>query len=47
MDTDLFLYGDLQQDLFPASNSLAANKIIGEPHFLGFGGRRGSTSSKP
>ena len=41
MDTDLFLYGDLQQDLFPASNSLAANKIIGEPHFLGFGRPQG------
>jgi hypothetical protein len=37
MDTDVFLVGDLNQDLFPACDALAANQIIGEKHFLGFG----------
>jgi hypothetical protein len=41
MDTDLFLVGDLQQDLFPAENSLAANRTIGEKPFMGFGCREG------
>jgi hypothetical protein len=37
MDTDVFLVGELDPDLFPARNALAANKTIGEEPFLGFG----------
>jgi Coenzyme PQQ synthesis protein D (PqqD) len=37
MDTDLFLYGDLRADLFPAGNALAANGIVGDKLFLGHG----------
>ncbi len=36
MDTDLFLYGELQEDLFPTGNAMAANSIIGEQPFMGF-----------
>lgn len=37
MDTDLFLYGDLQVDLFPAHNAMAASQIIADKLFMGYG----------
>lgn len=37
MDTDIFLYGDLQTSLFPAGNALAANRTISDPFFMGYG----------
>lgn len=38
MDTDLFLYGDLREELFPRGNAMASNWIVrGEP-FMGFVG---------
>jgi hypothetical protein len=36
MDTDLFLYGELQEDLFPTGNAMAKNDLISEPRFMGF-----------
>ncbi len=39
MDTDLFLYGEIQEDLFPTGNAMAENGIIGEPLFMGFASR--------
>ena len=30
MDTDLFLYGDLQAEVFPAGNAMAANNIVAD-----------------
>jgi len=39
MDTDLFLYGPLQPQLFPAGNAMAWNDILSDGLFLG----RGST----
>jgi len=39
MDTDLFLYGDLQPELFPAGNAMAANRILADELFMGFGSR--------
>ena len=41
MDTDLFLYGDLRPELFPAGNAVASNDIIKDRLFLG----RGSEAS--
>jgi hypothetical protein len=35
MDTDVFLYGALREDLFPTGNALARNGMIGEPVFMG------------
>jgi hypothetical protein len=37
MDTDLFLYGDLQPELFPAGNAMAASNIINDKLFMSFG----------
>jgi hypothetical protein len=37
MDTDLFLFGDLRADLFPAGNALASNDIVNDRLFLGRG----------
>ncbi len=37
MDTDVFLFGELQRDLFPAGNALAANRTIGDKYFMGYG----------
>lgn len=37
MDTDVFLYGDLQADLFPTGNAAAANEIIKDRLFMGYG----------
>ena len=37
MDTDLFLYGDLRPDLFPAGNAMAWNDIISDGLFLSRG----------
>ncbi len=41
MDTDVFLYGELREDLFPTGNAMAENGIIGARPFMGFtpGGR--------
>lgn len=39
MDTDLFLYGDLRKDLFPAGNAMAANEILQDTLFLGRGSK--------
>jgi len=36
MDTDIFLYGELQEQLFPRGNALAANWIIGQERFFHF-----------
>ena len=36
MDTDIFLYGQLQEDLFPTGNALASNWIIAQEKFMGF-----------
>jgi hypothetical protein len=37
MDTDLFLYGDLRPELFPAGDAVASNAIINDRLFLGRG----------
>lgn len=37
MDTDLFLFGRLREDLFPAGNAMASNNIVGDRLFLGRG----------
>ena len=37
MDTDVFLYGDLRDDLFPAGNALASNSILADRLFMGIG----------
>lgn len=37
MDTDVFLVGDLRDDLFPQGNALASNNILGDRLFMGFG----------
>ncbi len=34
MDTDIFLYGNLREDLFPSGNALARNAMIGEQPFM-------------
>ncbi|MEM9302138.1 MAG: PqqD family protein [Pseudomonadota bacterium] len=36
MDTDIFLYGDLQPDLFPDGDAMAANWIIGQERYFQF-----------
>jgi hypothetical protein len=36
MDTDIFLHGELQVDLFPRGNALASNWIVAEDRFFGF-----------
>ncbi len=36
MDTDIFLYGDLQRDLFPRGNAMASNWIIGQEKYFQF-----------
>ncbi len=36
MDTDTFLFGDLQEDLFPTDNAMAKNWIISEERFFQF-----------
>ena len=36
MDSDVFLYGDLQQDLFPDGNAMASNWIIGQQKYFHF-----------
>jgi hypothetical protein len=36
MDADTFLYGDLQVDLFPRGNAMAANWIVGQEKFFSF-----------
>ena len=38
IDTDLFLYGELQVDLFPRGNAMASNWIVAEEPFFGFAG---------
>ncbi|RFC39878.1 MAG: Coenzyme PQQ synthesis protein D (PqqD) [Candidatus Nitrotoga sp. CP45] len=37
MDTDLFLYGDMRDDLFPTGNAMASNNIINDKLFMSFG----------
>jgi hypothetical protein len=37
MDTDLFLFGGLREDLFPARDAMASNNIVGDRLFLGRG----------
>jgi len=43
MDTDVFLYGDLQEQLFPSGNAMARNWIISEEKYFSFStkGERG------
>jgi hypothetical protein len=36
MDTDVFLFGEMQEDLFPTGNAMAENWIIGARPFMGF-----------
>ncbi|MEM1110354.1 MAG: PqqD family protein [Pseudomonadota bacterium] len=36
MDTDIFLYGELQASLFPKSNAMASNWIIGQDRYYHF-----------
>jgi hypothetical protein len=36
MDTDVFLYGELRQDLFPTGNAMARNWIISEEKYFSF-----------
>jgi hypothetical protein len=36
MDTDVFLFGEIQPDLFPSDNAMAENEIIGGHPFMGF-----------
>ena len=36
MDTDVYLYGDLQPQLFPRGNAMASNWIIGQDRFFHF-----------
>lgn len=36
MDSDIFLYGDLQPDLFPRNNAMASNWIIAQERFFQF-----------
>lgn len=37
MDTDVFLFGDLQASLFPSGNALATNRTLSDEFFMGFG----------
>lgn len=37
MDTDVFLYGNMRADIFPAGNAMASNPIINDRLFMGFG----------
>ena len=37
MDSDVFLYGDLNRDVFPLGNALAADEIMRDPRFLSRG----------
>lgn len=47
MDTDIFLYGNLNEDLFPNGNALARNGMIGEQPFMsGVAGGRGIDLTK-
>jgi hypothetical protein len=47
MDTDIFLHGDLLEDLFPTGNALARNAMIGEQPFMsGVSGGRGIDLNK-
>ena len=47
MDTDVFLYGELNVDLFPRGNAMAADTIMRDPLFLGGGStERASTCRK-
>jgi len=36
MDTDTFLFGDLQEELFPTGNAMAANWIVDQNEFFSF-----------
>jgi hypothetical protein len=36
MDTDIFLYGDLQVDLFPSGNAMASNWIVAQDRYFQF-----------
>jgi len=36
MDSDIFLYGDLQQQLFPRNNAMASNWIVAQERFFQF-----------
>lgn len=36
MDTDIFLYGELQEDLFPKGNAMTANWIVGQERYFQF-----------
>lgn len=36
MDTDIFLYGDLHEELFPSGNAMASNWIVGQERFFQF-----------
>ncbi len=40
MDTDLFLYGNMRADIFPAGNAMASNTIINDRLFMGFGSQK-------
>ena len=37
MDSDVFLYGELRAELFPSGNAAAANRIIQDRLFMGYG----------
>ncbi len=36
MDSDIFLFGDLKEDLFPSGNAMASNWIIGQEKYFQF-----------
>lgn len=36
MDTDIFLYGELNKDIFPRNNAMASNWIIGQEKYFQF-----------
>lgn len=40
MDTDVFLYGEMQVDLFPTGNAMASNNIINDTLFMGLGSEK-------
>ena len=48
MDTDVFLYGNLQEHLFPTGNAMARNWIISEERYFSFStkGERGVSLPK-
>jgi hypothetical protein len=47
MDTDMFLVGDLREDLFPTGNAMAKNWIISQERFFQFSNPAGRGLSLP